>query len=104
MSALRQAWAELKCLLSKMMDGSDATDSIVVCGSGICAGLVVCAVTVAIAGLFGIKIEFDFQGYGIGAAAILGGMGGGIGARTWMKGQVGALPQGKSKPEGGDVQ
>lgn len=91
---LRKAFEALKCLLTRMMDGNDASaDSIVICGTLMTVGLFSCAILAVILGRV-----FDFQGYGIGAGAILAGMGAGTGGRTWLKGQVGANPPPKVGP------
>ena len=82
----REGWAQLKCLLQRLMDGNDSSaDSIVVAGLFAMVGL--CALQ-----WWAITIRgdtFNAMNFGIGAGTILGGMGGGVGARALMKGKVG---------------
>lgn len=84
MNWFREAWDALKCLLTRMMDSTDAqADSVVICGIGAVASL---AFLQLISIIF--NLAFDAQSYGIGAAAIVGAIGGGVGFKTLAKGRT----------------
>ena len=81
---LAKAWEALKCLLTRMMDSTDATaDSVVVCGVGATASL---AFLQLVAMVFG--LDFNAMNYGVGAGAIVGAIGGGVGFKTLAKGKT----------------
>lgn len=87
---LTQAWAQLKCLLQRLLDSRDpSADSVALCGLVLAGSMAFAIVIVAIGTAFGVEAKFDFQGLGIGAGALLGGFASGQGARSLMsrKGQ-----------------
>jgi len=94
MNALREAWGELKCLITRLMDAKDqSADSIVVGGLGALLGYTLALIPAA---LMAPEVFNPFLA-GSGYAAILAGMGGGVTMRNkW--GQVPENPKPPTEP------
>lgn len=80
----REAWTQLRCLLTRLLDSRDPSADSLVVGLLVIVGPMPLGLLICV--LFG--TTFDWQGYGIGGGAILAGAGGGVGARALMAGKA----------------